>query len=82
MSCRNSNVIPFPGVSARAPVTCPACGRHSGLRRLGRLLWGVCNRHELRWVAADLGDAAVRDYDRAQLRANLNYLSRFAEVSR
>ena len=75
------NVVAFPRTPARF-AACPHCGTRTDHWRLGRILWGFCESHEVRWVAADFGQAAPVRISRAELRGKLEFLSRFAEVSR
>ena len=75
-----NNIVPFPGRECRTVRGCPHCGRQSDFRRLGRLLWAYCRTHEVRWVAAEFGQAAkVTDF--SALRKNLEFLADFDEVN-
>jgi hypothetical protein len=62
--------------------SCPHCGTHSDVWQIGRLLWGYCDVHEVRWVVADCHDVEPEAIDRNKLRKGLEFLSSFAEVSR
>lgn len=76
------NVVQFPLTRQRELRTCPHCGSHSDVWQIGRLLWGYCDLHEVRWVVADYHSAAPASVDRNQLRKGLEFLSTFVEVSR
>lgn len=77
----NSNIVPFPTRACRGPRACPHCGTQTDFWRFGRLLWGYCAEHEVRWVAADYGAPQPVSADRARLRRNLEFLSGFAEIT-
>ena len=81
MSDVQTNVIPFP--LNRRPVMrgCPQCGGRSDVWQIGRLLWGYCTDHELRWVVADLPDVSTDRLDRRRMRRGLEFLSGYVEVS-
>ena len=76
------NVVQFPLSRRRELRTCPHCGTHSDVWQIGRLLWGYCDVHEVRWVVTDYQDVAPEELDRNQLRKGLEFLSSFVEVSR
>lgn len=76
------NVLQFPLSRRRDLRTCPHCGTHSDVWQIGRLLWGYCDVHEVRWVVADYHAIPADDLDRNQLRRGLEFLSAFVEVSR
>lgn len=76
------NVIEFPLRRRREQRGCPQCGRRGGVWQIGRLLWGYCDHHQLRWVVADLRAARLDLLDREQIRKGLEYLSSYVEVSR
>ncbi|NNF66593.1 MAG: hypothetical protein HKM98_03695 [Gammaproteobacteria bacterium] len=76
-----SNVIPFPTRSRPCVRACPSCGTHTALWRIGRLLWGHCREHEVRWVAADLQHRLPGTVDLPQMRKRLEHLSEFEEIS-
>lgn len=76
-----SNIVPFPLNRRRAIKTCPHCGSHSNVWKIGRLLWGYCDAHEVRWVVADYKSVTPDTMDRQDLRKGLEFLSNFAEVS-
>ncbi len=82
MSLSASNVVPFPTRSSQTDSGCPHCGTHTELWRIGRILWGHCREHELRWVIADLQEPMPGTIDLVQLRERLELLSDFVEVSR
>jgi len=75
------NVVSFPLNRRRSMRGCPQCGGRDDIVPIGRLLWGFCTRHELRWVVADLKDARTEHLDRRQLRRGLELLAPFVEVS-
>lgn len=60
---------------------CPNCGTQTALSRIGRLLWGYCDDHEVRWVVADLRENAPAGIDVNELRSRLERLARFIEVT-
>ncbi len=77
----HDNVIPFPLHRRRPMRGCPQCGGRSDVWQIGRLLWGYCTAHELRWVAADLPDVCLDHLDRRRMRRGLEFLSSYVEVS-
>lgn len=77
---RLSNIVPFPS-RARPMHACPHCGTQTDLWRIGRLLWGYCDDHEVRWVVADLRENSPVGHDVDELRRRLERLSRFIEVT-
>jgi hypothetical protein len=81
MSTASDNIVPFPLSRRRDLRCCPHCGTHSDVWQVGRLLWGYCDLHEVRWVVADLHRISPRAMDRQQLRRGLEFLSSFVEVS-
>lgn len=81
MTLSADNVVPFPLARRRELRACPLCGTQSRVYRIGRLLWGCCEQHELRWVVADLKRTTPEAMDRQQLRRRLEFLSGFIEVS-
>jgi len=82
MRARPDNVVPFPHSRRRDLRCCPHCGTHSNVWQIGRLLWGYCDVHEVRWVVADLQQLPPQAMDRQQLRRGLEFLSSFVEISR
>ena len=76
-----TNIVPFP--LNRRPVMrgCPQCGGRSDVWQIGRLLWGYCTDHKVRWVVADLQRVQGDNLDRRQMRRGLEFLSSFVEVS-
>ncbi len=76
-----NNIVPFP--LQRRPVVrgCPQCGSCREVWQIGRLVWGYCEEHEVRWVAADLKKAPDERLDRQQMRRGLEFLSAYTEVS-
>ena len=82
MSVHNSNIVQFPLNAGQGITGCPHCGKRTSVWRIGRLAWAYCDLHAVRWVAADLKNAAHGSLDRQQLRKGLEFLSTFVEVSR
>lgn len=82
MSSTASNVVPFPSNRNKQVQGCPHCGKRTSVWRIGRLAWGYCDLHAVRWVAADLETAGRGNLDRQELRKGLEFLSAFVEVSR
>jgi hypothetical protein len=76
------NVIPFPLDRRPSIRGCPHCGAQSDVWPIGRILWGYCRTHELRWVVADYKNVIPETTNRRLLRKGLEFLSSFAEVSR
>ena len=81
MSSNVNNIVQFPLNRRRQLQGCPHCGRHSDVWRIGRLLWGYCDQHEVRWVVADYKTVTPETLDRAHLRRGLEFLANFVEVS-
>ncbi len=81
MTTTDHNVLPFPLDRRRELKTCPHCGTHSNVWKIGRLLWAYCDQHELRWVVADYKTITPQSIDRQQLRKGLEFLSNFVEVT-
>lgn len=77
-----NNVVPFPLNRHRSQSACPQCGRRGGVWQIGRLLWGYCKAHEVRWVVADLHSIAIERLDRDRIRRGLDFLKGYVEVSR
>jgi len=82
MAATPDNVIPFPLHRRRRVRSCPHCGRRDDVWMIGRILWAFCRTHALRWVVADYKDASRATINRAELKEGLEFLSKFAEVSR
>ena len=76
------NVLQFPLSRRRDLRACPHCGTQSDVWQIGRLLWGYCDMHEVRWVVADFHATPADDLDRNKLRRGLEFLSTSVEVSR
>ncbi|MDH4048223.1 MAG: hypothetical protein OEW68_04755 [Gammaproteobacteria bacterium] len=75
------NIIAFP-LNRRSRINvCPHCGTRSNVWQIGRLLWGYCDEHELRWVVADYHNVTRATINHRELRRGLEFLSSFAEVS-
>lgn len=77
----NSNVVQFPLQRRAAVRGCPQCGTCHDTWQIGRLIWGYCRDHEVRWVAADLKSVPKERVDRQQLRRGLEFLASYTEVS-
>jgi hypothetical protein len=75
------NVIEFPLNRRRQLQCCPHCGARSDVWQIGRLLWGYCDSHEVRWVAADYKGVTRATINRKELRKGLEFLATFVEVS-
>ena len=75
------NIIPFPSERRRQIRVCPHCGTRSDVWQIGRLLWGFCTVHELRWVVSDRHQVTRATINRRELRRGLEFLSAFAEIS-
>lgn len=82
MSHAANNVVEFPLNRRRKQNGCPQCGRRGGVWQIGRLLWGYCTAHELRWVVADLQSVRLDLLDRERIRNGLDFLKSYVEVSR
>lgn len=76
------NVIQFPLKRPQHSHECPHCGKRSDVWQIGRVLWGYCDAHEVRWVVADYQSVSRATINRKELRRGLEFLSNFAEVSR
>ena len=81
MSAKTNNIIQFPVQPRRHIHGCPRCGVRSDVWQIGRLLWGYCERHEVRWVVANYESITRATINRRELRKGLEFLSSFAEVS-
>ena len=81
MVTRSSNVIQFPVHRRRVIRGCPHCGSQSDVWQIGRLLWGYCERHKLRWVIANSESITRATINRGELCKGLDFLSSFVEVS-
>lgn len=81
MPAQTNNIIQFPVHRQRPIHGCPNCGARSDVWQIGRLLWGYCERHELRWVVANYASITRATINRRELRRGLDFLSSFAEVS-
>ena len=75
------NIIEFPLNRRRQMLTCPHCGTRSNVWQIGRLLWGYCETHAVRWVVADYRTVTRATVNRRELRKGLEFLSTFVEVS-
>ncbi|MFQ5547418.1 MAG: hypothetical protein ACE5G3_06565 [Gammaproteobacteria bacterium] len=82
MAPDSGNVIPFPLGRRMSVRGCPHCGKQTNVWPIGRILWGYCSTHEVRWVVADYKNVVPETVDRYRLRKGLEFLSSFAEVSR
>ena len=81
MSTPANNVIQFPVHRRRDVRGCPHCGARSDVWQIGRLLWGYCEMHEVRWVVANYAGVTRATINRRELRRGLEFLSAFVEVS-
>ncbi len=81
MQVKTDNIIQFPGRRRRDVNGCPHCGVRNDVWQIGRLLWGYCKRHEVRWVVANYESITRATINRRELRKGLEFLSAFAEVS-
>ena len=81
MAAHTNNIIQFPVKQRRAVRSCPHCGSRNDVWQIGRLLWGYCDQHEVRWVVADYENIKRATLNRRELRKGLDFLSAFAEVS-
>ena len=81
MSAKTNNIIQFPVQKRRQINGCPRCGARSDVWQIGRLLWGYCEQHEVRWVVANYESITRATINRRELRKGLEFLSAFAEVS-
>ncbi len=81
MSTALANVIPFPVHRRRDVRGCPHCGARNDVWQIGKLLWGYCEAHELRWVVANYNGVTRATINRCELRKGLEFLSSFVEVS-
>jgi hypothetical protein len=78
---KTDNILPFPLERRRQISVCPHCGTRSNVWLIGRLLWGYCIEHELRWVVTDYHRAARATINRRELSQGLEFLSSYSEVS-
>lgn len=76
------NVVPFPLHRRREMRGCPHCGRRDDVWQIGRILWAYCEKHGVRWVAADHVGASRATINRSELKKGLEFLSVFSEVPR
>lgn len=76
-----SNIIEFPLERRREISGCPHCGASNEFWQIGRLLWGYCEEHELRWVVVNHSGITRATINRRELRKGLEFLSSFAEVT-
>jgi len=81
MQAKTHNIIQFPVHRRRETCGCPHCGTRSDVWQIGHLLWGYCERHEVRWVVANYESITRATINRRELRKGLEFLSAFAEVS-
>ena len=81
MQAKTDNVIEFPIQRRRELCGCPHCGARNDVWQIGRLLWGFCEQHEVRWVVANYESITRATINRRELRRGLEFLSTFAEVS-
>ena len=81
MATPADNVIPFPVDRRREVRGCPHCGARNDVWQIGRLLWGFCEAHEVRWVVADYNSITRAAINRRELRRGLEFLANFVEIS-
>lgn len=81
MQAKSDNIIEFPVDRRREVTGCPHCGASNEFWQIGRLLWGYCEEHELRWVVANHSGITQATINRRELRRGLEFLSSFAEVT-
>jgi hypothetical protein len=75
------NIVQFPLERRPNISVCPHCGTRSNVWQIGRLLWGYCEDHVLRWVVTDYHRAARATINRRELRRGLEFLSLYSEIS-
>jgi hypothetical protein len=75
------NIIRFPLNRRRQMRSCPHCGDRRDVWQIGRLLWGYCDVHEVRWVVTDYHTVTKATINRRELRKGLEFLATFVEVS-
>ncbi len=75
------NVMKFPVERRQQLNSCPHCGNRSDVWQIGRLLWGYCDQHEVRWVVADYKSVTRATINRREMCEGLQFLATFAEVS-
>lgn len=78
---QSANVIPFPLERRHNLRSCPHCGTRSDVWQIGRLLWGYCDQHVVRWVVADYQTVTRATINRREMRQGLEFLATFVEVS-
>lgn len=78
---KSNNIIQFPIERRREISGCPHCGASNEYWQIGRLLWGYCEQHEVRWVVANHTGITRATINRRELRRGLEFLSSFVEVS-
>lgn len=76
-----NNVIQFPLERRQQVRSCPHCGTRSDVWQIGRLLWGYCDTHAVRWIVADYHDVSRATINRREMRKGLEFLATFVEVS-
>ena len=76
------NIVPFPLNRRHNFLGCPQCGARSDTWQIGRLVWGYCTTHELRWIMVDLNAIPAAPIDRKDVRRGLEFLANYVEVSR
>ncbi len=81
MPATTNNIIQFPLQRRREYPGCPQCGASSDVWQIGRLLWGYCEAHEVRWVVANYESVTRATINRREMRRGLEFLSSFVEVS-
>lgn len=81
MPATTNNIIQFPIQRRREYRGCPQCDASSDVWQIGRLLWGYCEVHEVRWVVANYDSVTRATINRGEMRRGLEFLSSFVEVS-
>lgn len=82
MSATIDNVIRFPLHRRFEVHGCPHCGKRDDIWQIGKLLWGYCDSHEVRWVVADYKGVSRATINRHEMREGLEFLATFVEVTR
>ena len=81
MNHRIDNIVQFPLERRPSVRGCPQCGSSHEAWQIGRIIWGYCEDHEVRWVAADLKRVPSERLDRQQMRRGLEFLAAYTEVT-
>ena len=81
MPAKTNNIIEFPIERRRQVCGCPHYGARNDVWQIGRLLWGYCERHDVRWIVANYENIKRATINRRELRRGLEFLSSFVEVT-